>query len=122
MALKRQTTAALASLPPEPFGRKLCRIREDVAEILIEDLARRISQWTPVSSATLSRLEHATEVPSRDQARLVATLFCIACGVDPAEVGLGFDDLPPAWDVPQVMQKLTSYSPCSTRRSIRLAA
>lgn len=48
-------------LPPEPFGRKLTRAREDIAKLSMEVLADRISLWHHCNPATISRLERRSE-------------------------------------------------------------
>lgn len=115
MAGKPAHKTALAPLPPETFGRKLCRVREDVGGFHCEELAAIISQWAPISGATLSRLEHTTETPTQPRQRLITALACIACGIDPAELGVGYDDFPPAWDLEAVMRTIAHSSPCITR-------
>ncbi len=86
-----------ALLPPEPFGRKLTRAREDIAKLRMDQVANAISQWYPCTAATLSRLENdPAMMPNKNQRIMV--LAVLACGFDPEVFGLSWDDLPVAWD------------------------
>jgi hypothetical protein len=113
MATKKKSPL-LAVLPPEPFGRKLCRAREDMAHMKLDEVAERISQWVAVSTATLSRLEHEDAPPSKGNPQIIATLAAVACGLDPAELGLSLDSLPSAWNRESVLQSLASASRWTT--------
>lgn len=113
-------------LPPEPFGRKLTRAREDIAKLSMEVLADRISLWHHCNPATISRLERRSE-PMPNANRTIMVLAVLGCGFDPAEFGLSLDDLPKGWDRAQViasMQRESSlpcnptYDPDAMRRSL----
>lgn len=91
------------SLVPEPWGRKLLRAREDMAGLRLQDAADLASRWMLTSTAAISRLEARTEAPGggRQQSqRQRAYILCLAYEVDPAELDLGPDDLPPNLAVP----------------------
>lgn len=79
------------------------RAREDVAGLRLDQAADLASAWVLTSSATISRLEDRADMPtggrSRSQ-RQRAYILCLAYGVDPAELGLGPDDLPTNMVIP----------------------
>lgn len=113
----------LPSLPPEPFGRKLTRAREDVARLRLDQLASVISQWHPCNPATLSRLENdPAMMPNKNP--IIMCLAVVACGFDPQSFGLSWDDLPQAWDRDRVIDTLQPalVSPCNpARRNVSLS-
>jgi transcriptional regulator with XRE-family HTH domain len=86
----------LKPLPPETWGRRLARAR-----ILAGYNLRQVESIlaTQISHATLNRLEHRETVPIRRQDRARAFLVLVLYRVDPADFGLGPDDMPPATDV-----------------------
>jgi hypothetical protein len=92
-------------------------MREDIAHLGVDELAQLVSQWAAVSGSTISRFEHQEAPPNRPQARTVLVLAALACGVDPEELELSIDDLPPAWDREAVMASLAPASPCNPRSS-----
>lgn len=86
----------LRQLPPEPWGRKMRRAREQVADLTLGEAAELASRFTLTDASTISRLESMTEPPtgarSKSQ-RQRAYILCLAYEVDPASLGLGPDDL-----------------------------
>jgi hypothetical protein len=102
-------TQRFNKLPPEPFGRKLTRAREDVAGLRMDQLANAISAWHPCTSATISRLENNPDMmPNANM--IVMVLAVLGCGFDPQEFGLSLDDLPSAWDRKAVIESMTAHS------------
>lgn len=85
----------LPPLPPEPWGRRLKRAREDVAQVSLDAAASALSAYIFVSGPTLSRLESRTIAPIDRRQRGTAYLACVGYGVNPAELGLTAEDLPP---------------------------
>lgn len=89
---------ALLQLPPEPWGRRLTRAREDVAGLTQSEALAIVGNYVATSDAMISRLESATERPTgqRTTRRLqLAFALCMIYGVDPAELDLSPNDLPP---------------------------
>jgi hypothetical protein len=86
----------LRSLSPEPWGNRLARARADAGFNL---RAVEVRLAPHVSRASLARLEARDTVPVRRQDRARAILVLLLYGVDPADFGLGPDDLPPATDL-----------------------
>lgn len=94
-----------SELPPEPFGRKLTRAREDIAKMSMEVLADRISLWHACTPATISRLERRPELmPAANP--IIMVLAVLGCGFDPSAFGLSLDDLPKGWDRSQVVASM----------------
>lgn len=88
----------LQHMPPEPWGRRLLRAREDVAGYSMEQAVELVSTYMLTTKSTISRLEQQTEAPNGHRAagrRQLAYILCVAYGVDPADFGLTPDDLPP---------------------------
>lgn len=96
------TTSPARQLGPEPWGRKLLRAREDIARLRLADAAELASTYMLTSTAAISRLESRHDMPtgSRSQSqRQRAYILCVAYGVDPAELGLSPEDLPPNMEI-----------------------
>ncbi len=85
----------LVPLPPEPWGRRLKRAREDVAGLRLEDAARKVAYFHPISDATLCRLEARAEVPTTRSQLAASYIACLVYGVDPEDLDLNGDDVPP---------------------------
>lgn len=83
------------SLPPEPWGRKMRRAREDVAEWTLDEAAASIGRFYRVTGSTIARLEKLPEVPTDIRRRTLACVAVILYGLGPSEFGLeGERDLP----------------------------
>jgi len=98
-----QAAEAVRHLPPEPWGRRMKRAREDVAHLSLDKAAKLISPYVFTSASNISRMESLTEAPHRAQSRSrrqLATVLVLSYGMDPAEFGLGDDDLPSGIDIP----------------------
>jgi hypothetical protein len=90
-------------MPPEPWGRRLTRAREDVAGLTLDEAATLAGRWMLTSKATISRLEAQNELPIGHRSasrRQLAYVLCLAYRVDPADFGLGSSDLPPGLRIP----------------------
>lgn len=86
---------AVAPLPPEPWGSKFHRAREDVGGFKsLELAAAEISHYKLCTATTLSRLERRADHPSTRSARATAYIACLIYGVDPVELDLDPDDVP----------------------------
>jgi hypothetical protein len=82
-------------LPPEPWGSKFRRAREDVGGYnRLEDVAREVSRYKLCSTATISRMENLPGLPTTRSARATAYIACVIYGVDPSELDLDPDDVP----------------------------
>lgn len=93
----------LRRLPPEPWGRRLRRAREDVAGYTLAEAVGLAGRFVLVTDSTISRLEAMEVQPSGPRAggrRQLAYILSVAYGVDPAEFGLSPDDLPPGLSIP----------------------
>jgi transcriptional regulator with XRE-family HTH domain len=84
----------LKSIPPEPWGSRIRRAREDVAGLTNEQAAAELNKYTSGSMSTISRLEHSPSVPPQRRTREKAILLCHIYGIDPAELDLDVDELP----------------------------
>jgi hypothetical protein len=83
-------------LPPEPWGRRLRRAREDFAGLKLPEAAEAVSRYQLTTGSTLARLEYLDGPPTNRQRRVLATLALVIYGIDPEPFGLGRRDLPPA--------------------------
>lgn len=82
-------------LPPEPWGAKFRRAREDVGRYRsLEEAAAAISGYKLCSGSTLSRLEHEPFPPANRGSRATAFVACWVYNVDPAHLDLDPDDVP----------------------------
>jgi hypothetical protein len=81
-------SAKLRKLPPETWGRRLRRMREDVAGMNLTEATEAMAQFQLVSLSSVSRLEARTERPDDPRLLRTALLLCLVCGVDPAELDL----------------------------------
>jgi hypothetical protein len=89
---------AFAAVPPEPWGRRLERVRHDVAHYSLDEAATLAGNYMLTTASTISRLESVDEEPTGNRQRSrrnLAYVLCMAYNVDPAEFGLGPSDLPP---------------------------
>jgi hypothetical protein len=84
--------AELRALPPEPWGRQLRRVREDVAGLSMDRATAAMARYVVVSTATISRLESLAAIPADPRQSRTAFVLCVICGVDPAELGLAPKD------------------------------
>jgi hypothetical protein len=82
----------LRALPPEPWGRRLRRAREDVGGLNMDQATAAMARYVVVSTATISRLEGLPVIPADPRQLRTALVLCVICGVDPAEVGLAPKD------------------------------
>lgn len=83
-------------LPPEPWGSKFRRAREDVAGYKLEVAAEAVSRYKLTSASALSRMEKREGPPPNRSARGTAYIACVIYGVDPADLDLDPDDVPAA--------------------------
>ena len=81
-------------LPPEPWGAKMRRAREDVAGMSMETAVHELGRYLSASMSTVSRIEHSSELPPQKRTREKAILLCRVYGIDPAELDLDLEDLP----------------------------
>lgn len=89
-------------VPPEPWGRRLGRAREQLAGMRLDDAAAAVSWWMPTTASTISRLEKLQVEPVGARSgsrRALAFALCHVYGVDPAEFGVSVDDIPVGWDL-----------------------
>ena len=102
----------LRHLPPEPWGRRLTRAREDVAGLNLDEAATLAGHWMLTSKATISRLEQQPELPAGHRSgsrRQLAYVLCLAYRVDPADFGLGPGDLPVGLRIPPRRDSSTTW-------------
>ena len=84
-----------AQLPPEPWGRRMRRAREDYAGLSQDRAVDAISQVALVDATTIGRLERLEEPPTSPKRRRMAYLLCLVYGLDPEQFGLDDGDVPP---------------------------
>lgn len=89
------TKRTLKPIPPEPWGSRLRRAREDVAHLTGEQAVAHLGEYVSSSASTVSRLEHSPDVPHQRRTREKAILLCYVYGVDPHELDLNPEELPP---------------------------
>lgn len=86
-------------MPAETWGWRLKRARMQVAGMNLDAAVAAVGKYMLTSPATIVRLEKEPVAPrttGKDkQRRQLATLLCYLYGIDPGELGLGPDDLPP---------------------------
>jgi transcriptional regulator with XRE-family HTH domain len=85
----------LKTIPPEPWGSRIRRAREDVAGLTNEEAARELNKYTSGSMSTISRLEHSPSVPPQRRTREKAILLAYIYRVDPVDLDLDVGELPP---------------------------
>ena len=117
----------LRALPPEPWGRRLRRVREDVGGLNMDQATAAMARYVVVSTATISRLEGLPAIPADPRQLRTAFVLCVICGVDPAELGLAPKDtaaaLPGAVrdaigkDFPALSTKWLTTAPPAARRA-----
>lgn len=64
-------------------------------DLRLEDAARKVSYFHPVSDATISRMENRDTPPVKRSQRHTAYVACVIYGIDPDDLGLDGSDLPP---------------------------
>lgn len=113
-------------IPPEPWGRRLSRVREDIAQLTLHQAAELANNFMITSYGSINRLERTTEAPTGRLRRQLAFVLCRAYRVDPAEFGLGEDDIPPGVAIPdrsaEVAVTSTKWDGAIESRRLRLAA
>lgn len=85
-------------LDDETFGEQLRRARAR-RRLNARDVAELMSGCWPVSHTLIHRLETEPIVPTDKRRRVIAALYAIVLGYEPAVFGLSRDDIPPAIDV-----------------------
>jgi hypothetical protein len=84
-------------LPPERWGSKFRRAREDVGGYSrLEDAAAQVSRYKLTSASALSRMERLDGPPPNRSTRGTAYIACVVYGVDPSDLDLDPDDVPAA--------------------------
>lgn len=94
-----EATQQYRIIPAEPWGRRLARVRDDVAGLTLAEAAEHAARYMATTDATISRLESLSSEPigPRQQSRRqLAYVLCLLYGVDPAEFGLRQADVPEA--------------------------
>ena len=88
-----------ATVPPEPWGRRLLRAREDVAGLNLDEAAATAGHYVMTTASTISRLERLPTEPTgprqRSRRQLAYVLCAYVYNVDPADFGLSSEDVPP---------------------------
>jgi hypothetical protein len=103
MSMTSRTVDGFRPLPPEPWGRRMCRAREDVAGLTLKQAVELLGYLMPSSDSTISRLESFDVVPTGPRSRTMrqrAYLLCAVYDVDPTDLDLYPDDLPPGLVIP----------------------
>jgi len=104
-------------LDEENFGEQLRRARAR-RRWNAREVAERMSGCWPVSHTLIHRLETEPTVPTDKRRRIIAALYAIALGYEPAVFGLSRDDIPPAIDVAGLAPDLRRGQPaCVTEAS-----
>lgn len=110
MAKASSGTPPFASLGPETFGDLLHRAYRRYKftyGAAYDHAASAISEISPLSMQTLSRLELLEEKPTEVLPRMRAVLAILTYGFDPEEFGLSLDDLPSGLDGRSVRMTLS---------------
>lgn len=84
------TATATLHLPPEPWGRKMRRAREDVADLTLGQAAELASSYILTSASTISRLEQLDAPPpavGRNKATRQSNATRPTSGGDPRHLG-----------------------------------
>lgn len=91
----------LVKLPAETWGQQFRRARGSVS---LTQAAANLSRvaW-PVSHMVIARMESRDDPPTSRSQQVLAALFLLSYGVDPAELGLDIDVIPQSIDVEQVI-------------------
>lgn len=90
-----EETNALAILPPEPWGRRIKRGRE-FAGMTLDDAVAAVGRFMLTSTASISRMEDAVEVPKDPRRRALAYLAAVSYELEPDQFGVRAEDLPAA--------------------------
>jgi hypothetical protein len=99
----------LKKLPVEPWGSRFRRARLHIAGLRnLDDAVELIAEYQETSSATLSRLETRPDAPADRGGRKVAYIACRVYGVQPAQLELTADDVPP-----MILRALEEFPPNS---------
>jgi hypothetical protein len=106
----------LRPAPPENWGKRFKRCREEVATLEQVDYAL----GNHVSRSTLNRLEKSGTEPTSPKMRERACLVALYCGYMPEEFGLSFDDLSPGIDPGVVAALRTQLITCFTTLGLSL--
>ena len=104
-------SATFRPVPPEPWGRRLARVRQDVAGLTLSQAADLVGHFLPTTDATISRLESRATPPvgPRQRSRRMLTyVLCMAYGVDPADFGVSDDDMPDEMHIPPRREGMSS--------------
>lgn len=89
--------AALPALPPEPWGWKLKRAREQYAGMTLDDAVAQLSRYIIVHPTTINRLERLDTPPvgrAAKRHRQMAYVLAMIYGLDPEQFGLLDEDVP----------------------------
>lgn len=117
---------AYLPIPPESWGSRLGRVCDKIAGISGEEAAERAGQYMRTTKQTVHRLEALDEEPTGQRQRSRRQLAYVLCAhvyhVDPAEFGLGDDDVPPALRATEVAVTSTKWDGAIESRRLRLAA
>ena len=89
------TAIALRRLGPEPWGIRMRRAR-DVARLNVRDVEEIL--FPHISKSALIRLEQLPHIPAGRKDRGRAALVLLLYGINPEDLGISLDDLPPAID------------------------
>lgn len=84
----------LGSLPPEPWGWKMKRAREEYAALTLDQAADAIGRYMHTSTASISRMEDSEGVPTDKRRRALACIASLTYGLDPEQFGVTVDDVP----------------------------
>jgi hypothetical protein len=116
----------LRHMPPEPWGRRLSRAREDLADLNLDQAAALAGFWMRTTRSTVQRLETLQAVPTGPKSgskRQLAYVLCLAYRVDPADFDLSPDDLPPGIKIrPRRTAASTIWYRDATAASLMVAA
>lgn len=108
-------------IPPEPWGRRLARVRQDVAGMTLAEAMRAASRVMLTTDVTISRLEALPVVPAgprQGSRRQLAYVLCRSYRVDPEEFGLSENDLPPGMRASVTRVKRATVTPLFTPREL----
>lgn len=102
----------LASLSAPTWGERFTLARRRSGKSL-ERVADEVSQVTPISYGTLVRLEKLTDAPADKKRRFIAFLALLSLGYDPADFGIGLDDVPRWITMDRLSELVESWNLCS---------
>lgn len=103
-AIRQITEDYARRLRSEHWGERMAAYREQ-AGLAQEEVAAMLSNVTPTSPMTMSRIENRPDAPKQARTQLMAVLALIAYGVHPSVMGLTLDVIPPSLNLSRILRR-----------------